>query len=322
MPHLRQLVPLLLLAALPAPAQQPATETTPTPTATSEVPRVPGFSSLLRGFNAGVSLIGLHDSQNGYATLLQPALGYSFNDIFSLDATIPIYLYRLAASIGGNGQLSPQRGEPGDLLFGLHAEFLPRHFQYQATVSATAPTGDSTHGLSTGRFTVDLSNHFQHTFHRVTPDIEIGIGNSSSLANQELNRNYTSLGPLAHFQAGLAFPLLRGMSFSADAYEQLPLGDQKLYETIGDPRGMRPTITVVTGRSVAEDNGFTNTLDIPLNGHLTAAGYYNRSLRFKDDTVSFGLTYVFRSSRAAQKAADEDLLRAVEQELAKPNPRP
>ena len=322
MPLHRQLVRCLALSAIfPALHAQAVPATTPIATSaatrTSEVPKVPGLSSFLRGFNAGITLSGLHDAQNGYASLAQPAVGYTFNPVFSLDITVPIYLYRLAAAQDltlslAQRTLSPQLAEFGDTLISFHAQFLPRGFDYQATFSATAPTGDLNHGLSSGRATVDFSNHLDHAFRHVSPYAEIGIGDSSTLADQLLNRNFTTLGPLAHFQLGAAFPLMYGVSFATNAYEQLPIGDQKIYETIA--RSNAPTISVIAGRGISEDNGFTSTLDIPIRDHTTISGYYNRSLRFHDDTVSFGITFVLRGTRHSS-LSDDDLLRAIDKEL-------
>ncbi len=325
----RQLVfslPLLVLTGALQAQAVPAGAPVATSSAnnSSEVPKVPGLTSFLRGFNAGITFSGMHDSQDGYATVAQPAVGYTFSPIFSLDMTVPIYLYRLAAAQDltiplAQRTLSQQHGELGDMLFGFHAQFFPRHFDYQATLSATAPTGDLNHGLSSGRATVDFSNHVAHTFRHVSPYLEIGIGDSSTLANPLLNRNFTTLGPLAHFQAGAAFPLMYGASFATNAYEQLPIGDQKIYETIARPNA--PTLTVIAGRGISEDNGFTNTLDIPVGGHTTISGYYNRSLRFRDDTVSFGITFVLRGNRPSS-LSDDELLRAINQELQKPSRQP
>jgi hypothetical protein len=319
-------IPLVLLgmswfgsSAQTHPAAQATTPmATSSATETSEVPQVPGISGLLHGVNAGLSISGLHDAQTGWATLAQPAIGYSFNDIFSLDITVPIYMYRLAGSRELrprlNALLVNQRAEPGDVIFSLHGQFLPPHFQYQATVSATAPTGDTIYGLSTGRATFDLSNHLDHAFRYGTTSIELGMGDSSTLINPLVTRNFTSLGPLAHFQAGIAVPLFWGLSFDTNGYEQLPIGDQKIYKNV-TRRGQ--TTLVVSGRRVTEDNGFTNALDIPLDSHTTLSAYYSHSLRFHDDVVSFGVTYVLRGLKSAkEKAADDDrLLQSVHQEI-------
>ena len=310
---------LVLLLALPACAQPPrekppepqpisATQPPPLPGDAQDVPEVPGLSSSLRGWNAGATFSGIHESTTGWATIFTPAIGYSFNDVSSIDATIPIYMYRLAESRSTHpkptAQLINQRGEPGDIVFGLHAQFIPRLFQYQVSGLVTAPTGDEAYGLTTGRVTFDLSNHFERSFGRITPNLEIGAGDSTTLVNRILTKNYTSLGPLAHFQIGLGVELLRGIYFEAEAYEQLPIGDQKIY---GPSRNGKAT--VVTGHNVTEDNGFINALDVPVNAHTTFSGYYSRSLRFRSDTTAIGVTYVFRGTHSAEEAAYDDLFR-------------
>ncbi len=267
---------------------------------------MPGLSSTIHGWNAGATVSGVHDSVTGWATLFTPSAGYSFNDVFSVDGTIPIYFYRLAESRSihpkPNAQLVNQRGEPGDFVLGLHAQFTPHSFQYEVTGLVTAPTGDEAYGLSTGRCTFDISNHFERTFGRLTPNVEIGGGDSSSLVNPTVTKNYTSLGPLAHFQVGVSIDLVRGAIFETDAYEQLPIGDQKIY---GPSRNGKAT--VVVGHGVTEDNGFTNALDIPFGGHFTLSGYYSRSLRIHSDTAAIGFTYVIRAAPATEQDHVDDL---------------
>jgi hypothetical protein len=307
---------IFLLFALPVSAQLPHETPAQSQTSTSQpllldpqdVPEISDPSAPLLGWNAGLTISGVHDSVTGWATLATPAVGYSFNEIFSIDATIPIYFYRLAESRSThpkpNAQLVNQRGEPGDVVLGFHAQFIPRLFQYQLTGLVTAPTGDEAYGLSTGRVTFDVSSHFERTFGRITPNLDIGAGDSSTLVNRTVTKNYTSLGPLAHFQIGLGFDLFLGMSFESDAYEQLPIGDQKIY---GPSRNGKAT--VVTGHNVTEDNGFTNALDIPVNRHFTFSGYYSRSLRLHSDTAAVGITCVLRSTAAAEDNSLDDLFR-------------
>jgi hypothetical protein len=306
---------ILLLFALPASAQLPRetptesqTSSQTSPSTSQNLPEVPGLSGTFHGWNAGLTIAGVHDSVTGWATIATPAIGYSFNDIFSIDATLPIYMYRLAESRStrprANAQLINQRGEPGDVVLGFHAQFIPRLFQYQLTGLVTAPTGDEAYGLTTGRVTFDINNHFERTFGRFTPNLEIGGGDSTTLVNRSITKNYTSLGPLAHFQVGVGIDLPHGMSFESDAYEQLPIGDQKIY---GPSR--HGNATVVTGHNVTEDNGFINALDIPLTSHVTLSGYYSRSLRIDSDTAAIGITYVLRSAaqpdEATQTSMDE-----------------
>jgi hypothetical protein len=278
------------------------------PSKESEVPETPGLSSSIHGLNAGITFAGVHDSVVGWSTLATPSAGYSFNDMFSVDATLPIYMYRLAESLSARprpgARLVNQRGELGDLILSLHAQFLPTFAQYQVTAAVTAPSGDEAYGLTTGRVTFDVNNHFERSFGRLTPVAEIGGGDSTALVNRIVNKNYTSLGPLAHFQAGLGVQLLRGVSFEADAYEQLPIGDQKIY---GPARNGKATI--VTGHSVTEDNGFINSLDIPLDSHTSLSSYYSRSLRLHIDSVAFGISYVLRAPSPPPEDSLDDLFR-------------
>lgn len=308
---------IVLLLAFPAIAQLPDTKPATPQTSTSRsqrpdalaIPEIPDVPPTLHGWNAGLTISGVHDSVVGWATIATPSVGYSFNDVFSIDATLPIYMYRLAESRSTrpkpDARLVNQRGEPGDIVFGLHAQFVPRLFQYQLTGSFTAPTGDEAYGLTTGRVTFDINNHFERTFSRITPNLEIGGGDSTTLVNRTVTKNYTSLGPLAHFQIGLGIDLFRSISFETDAYEQLPIGDQKIY---GPSRNGKAT--VVTGHNVTEDNGFTNSLDIPFGNQFTLSGYYSRSLRIHTDTAAIGITYVLRSAPPTEDTTTlDDLFR-------------
>ena len=126
---------LLLLLALPVGAQvprekplepQPSTVESP-PGDAQDIPELPGISPTLHGWNAGATITGVHESTTGWETIFIPAIGYNFNDIFSIDATVPIYMFRLTNSLAAhpkpNALLVNQRGEPGDVVFGLHAQF-------------------------------------------------------------------------------------------------------------------------------------------------------------------------------------------------------
>ena len=125
-----------------------------------------------------------------------------------------------------------------------------------------------------------INNHFEHDLGIFTPDIELGIGDSSGLINARIHQSYTSVGTLAHFQAGTSIDLPFNASFEADAYEELPVAASTIYSTTG--KGKKK-VTTATGTSVAEDNGFITSLDIPVNGHVILSGFYNRSLRDHDD---------------------------------------
>ena len=302
-------MPLLVCAQRPASPEftQPSCADC-LPTDTSELPGNYGFYSPVRGFNAGLTVSGVHDSATGWSTMATPFVSYSFNRIFSLDATLPVYMYRLAESRylrpSPQAHLVTRRGKPADIIFGMNAQFFPALLSYRVTAAVTAPTGDEEYGLSTGRVTFDVNNHFERSFRRFTPKLELGAGDSSNLVNRAITRHYTSLGPLAHFQVGFILDLLHGASFQGEAYEQLPIGDQKIY---GYSRKRKAT--VVRGENVSEDNGFISSLDVPVNRHTTLSGYYSHSLRLRTDIAAIGVSYILRTPTSIEDIPLDDLFR-------------
>ena len=307
----------LLLLACPGIAQtvQPSSVSTQLPGVLAGAPKSTELASGLSKVNAGFTLTSVHDSAAGWYTLVTPAIAYSFSPRYSIDLSMTTYLYRLAESQAAQSpiptpphpgqppvpptptaeQLVAHKFDPGDIFLAAHATFLRGRFSEMLTPSMTFPSGDSGDGLSTGRVTWDLDSHTALWLPHSALLLDLGGGDSTSLFNRLVTRNYTSLGYLAHFQLGFMASLPQRSSFQSVAYEQLPLGDSKIYTTLTRP-GF-PDQTVVSGRSVSEDNGFTNTLAIPLTRHLTLQGYYNRSLRLHTDTVGMGILFLGRGSQ-------------------------
>lgn len=275
------------------------------------VPRVPGVSTLLDGFNAGVSYSGVHSSSVGWYSVMTPAISYTFSERFSADASTSIYINRLIQNTDpatkATQPLVTDGADPGDTLIGFHATFYPGSLQDIITASLTAPTGNRSEGLGTGQVTYDFNNHTEKYYNKLGFLLDLGIGNSSGLFNDLVVKDYTSVGTLAHFQAGGVFWLPRRTYIEAVAYEQLPLGSQTVYRAVergedvranDDGGGTNPTPqppVAVTVSTASEDNGFTTFVGIPLVDHITLSGYYNRSLRQRLDTVSVGVTFILRS---------------------------
>ncbi len=270
----------------------------PQAVAQEPVPRVPGMSGLLRQFNAGVTYSQIHDSAAGWYDVATPAIGYTISPHFSADASVSIYPYRRVQNHNPATQsaqpLVTDLGEIGDTLLGFHAGFTSGSFRSTTTALLSIPTGDRSNGLGTGRVTFDFSDHLERYFKQVDVLLDLGGGDSSGLFNRLVVKEQSSLGPLAHFQAGMAFYLPYGARFQSVAYEQLPIGHQTVYTSVSPPGA--PASAVLSGNGVSEDNGFTTSIAIPLTDHLTLSGYYNRSLREHLDTVSTGITYVLRGT--------------------------
>lgn len=270
----------------------------PQSTYVEQVPKVPGVSTLLSGFNVGLTFSQVHDSAAGWYNIATPAVSFAFSRRYSADASASIYPYRQVQNHNPATQsqhpLVSDLGEVGDTFLGLHATFKSGGFRSTSTALLSIPTGDRSNGLGTGRVTFDFSNHLVRYFKQTGLLLDLGAGDSSVLFNRLISNEESSLGTLAHFQTGLVVWLPFSSHIQSVAYEQLPIGHQTVYTTVSPPGA--PTTTVNSSTGASEDNGFTTSLAIPLTDKLTLSGFYNRSLRQHLDTVSTGVTYVLRGT--------------------------
>ena len=298
-----------------------------------------------RGFTFTTSFTGSHDSASGWSSEIDSSARYDFNSVFGVEVGMPYYILYSGYSTAGvaSGSLSARNivtvltAKPplvntynalGDLYLKLHFAAPNSSFGYTAAITGTAPTGNTSVGISTGRPTFDLNNHIEHNFGFFTPLAEFGFGDSSALADQQLSsrqanrfaghpvlaesvarqisRPYTSLGPLSHFRAGGTLDFLKIFSFEGSGYEDLPVGDQKIYSHLFLPaknggiiqiaNGKRrrfESVRVATGQGIGEDNGLTGELTINLNRYMALDGTYQHSLRQHFDTVAFGISFTF-----------------------------
>jgi hypothetical protein len=280
--------------AVPAQSQQPTSSTAVN--ANDSGPE--GIIPEVKGFNASLGTTSQHDSTNGWSSLLTPNVAYRLNSYLSADVGVPFFDYINVDQNTGT-KLRPVYGYQtknhafGDTALSVHLDLHPDLFDYNATVTIGMPSGNTNYGLGAGQVTYNFNNHFEHSFDFFSPDIELGLADSSSLVGARARKSYIAVGTLAHFQVGGSFDLTRRMSFSADAYEELPLVTTTVYSTTG--KGKRK-VTTATSQGAAEDNGFSTSLDIPLQSHVTLSGFYNRSVRNKIDTAGFSLTFLLRAA--------------------------
>jgi hypothetical protein len=283
------------LAAQAVSSQNPAHVESPAATTNDEGPA--GIVPFVKGPNLSMVTTSQHDSSNGWSSILTPNLAWRFNRHFSADASTPLYDYiNVIVTTGTTAKpvyaMTTRHFVAGDTAINGHFDVNPKLLSYSFTATLGAPTGDKDDGLGAARVTYNVNNHLEKDFDFFSPDIELGIGDSSQLIGSRIRKSYTTVGELAHFQAGGSFDLPFHLTFESDAYEELPLTKEIVYSTTG--KGKKK-VTTATNEGVAEDNGFTNTLDIPLNGHVTLSGFYNRSLRNKIDTAGFSLTFLLKA---------------------------
>jgi hypothetical protein len=322
----------------------------PSPDVTQEMPD--SVAQLLsapepsvRGLTFSTSMMGGHDSASGWSSVMDSSMRYDFNHVFAVELGVPYYMmhhgYKNTVVVSQSAVKPPlvsAYNTLGDLYLRLHFAAPQTSFHYAAMITGTAPTGDTSSGISTGRPTFDLNNHVEHTFRFFTPMAEFGIGDSSALidqrvsepyaalagnfsrqpallalVNQQIRPPYTTLGPISHYRAGASFDFLKIFTFAPSAYEDLPIGNQKVYSHLFIPSKTGKLVRIINGKRVPgyesvkelsgqgilEDNGLTGEMTISVGRHVALIGTYQHSLRQHLDAVAFGMSFIF--GRAAQK---------------------
>ena len=274
-----------------------------------------GIVPYTRGFNASMIVMGQHDSSSGWSSVMTPGLAFRFNRHWSVALNVPVYSrVEVPVSAPSSKKKGPVNAatvfETKRLLLGdtqlvggfaAHA----RWFDYELTSSMGMPTGNDLHGLGTGQFTYNVNSHFERPLlDWLTPQVELGVTDSNILSDVRVKKSYTDVGTNAHFGVGMGVDLPLGWSFSAEAYEELPMGRQTVTSTTTNGKKGKQLKTITTSRqvSIGEDNGFLNTLDIPLSRHVTLSGFYNRSLRNRLDTAGVSMTFLLRGTPHADDA--------------------
>jgi hypothetical protein len=260
----------------------------------------------VNGINFSLDFTSEHTSSIGWSNALTPTLSYRFNSHFSVEGDVPWYLsikdYVQTTSQGvATDTLAETNNVIGDTEVSGMFEASHEDFDYSLTASGSFPTGNSEFELSAGRSAYNVTTDFDYSIGPFTPAIEIGEGNSSALTNYSVKKPYTAVGPQANFEAGSSVDLPRNLSLDFDAYEDMPIGNQKVYGTAPSQNGSAVIQQTVQGAGTAEDNGFDTELEIPLGTHLTLAGNYERSLIQRTDTLDLSVTWVLRAPK--EKAA-------------------
>ena len=251
-----------------------------------------------RGFTGAFTSTTQHDSSDGWSSQLIPYMGYRVCRYFSVDVSTLLYTkVKVDANIGTKSKpvyadVASKSGAFGDTTLSFHGDARALSVDYTGTFSLGLPSGNRDYGLGAGQVTYNINHRFEKSFGLFTPDIELGYGDTSSLVNQNLLKDYISVGPMAHFQAGTSVDLPWRMNFSADAYEELPLDKNLIYSTTGSGK---KKVTTATNIDPAEDNGFITSLEIPLSHTISMTPFYSRSLRDHADIAGFSFTFVLAS---------------------------
>ena len=266
------------------------------------------------GFSSYTSFEQTHDSASNWSSVLDSSVSYDFSKRFGVSLGVPLYLMQnqintATTSTSTTTPLSASYNSLGDMRMALQFSSPTPVVHYACTLTATAPTGDTTTGISTGRATFDFNNHLEHELGRFTPFADIGIGDSNTLINTIIKRPYSTLGTLPHFKGGASFELVKNLSLEFSGYENLPIGNQKLYSHLyksssgsTSPGASGPSYkkgSYTAGTGISEDNGFSTGVSTTLGKRMDASFVYDHSVHQQLDTLAF--TVGFRIGKHASK---------------------
>ncbi len=255
-----------------------------------------------RGF---VSAIGMEGSfeNSSHVVEVGTLAGYRFDRHVQFDVGLPFYLVSSTSSSSGSST------GVGNLAAALRFFVPNQSLNYATSLTAFAPTGNESLGLSSGRVTFDWTNHVDHSFGWVTPHLDLGFGDTV-LDTPHLLRPYTTLGFNTHVAGGASFDVWKFVSLDASAYDILPSGTQKMY-SLEVPLGFLGLSTPLHGRAfesnhftsgtadLTKDNGFSGSIDLAPNPCVDFSAGYTRSVRYAMDSVSFG--FGVNVAKAAQR---------------------
>jgi hypothetical protein len=217
---------------------------------------------------------------DGFITDVNSTAGYIFNQHFSINLGVP-YLFVSPSSSNTGATSASGMGNPS---LGFRYSSKGPLFDFSTGLNGAFPVASSAKGLSTGRVTFDWDNHFSHDFDRLTPFLNVGVANSVP-DTRFLHRPYTSLGTLAHFEAGSELDLGHKFSVSASGYYILPWGAQQIFV-----RGKKSSPgSIKGGASLTRDDGINLGLDYNLSRFVDLGAGYSYSAYSVLNTVSFGV---------------------------------
>lgn len=240
-----------------------------------------------------------HDSSAGWSSVMDSAVGYSLNQTFAIEAGAPFYLLTTTqgTSTTGSTTATTYSGSLGDAFLRLKAQRKSDALDYSTAFTVTAPTGDTSAGVSTGRATFNWGNRFEHGFDHVTPFGEASIANSLASTRRH-PRDYTTLGAVSEFRGGAGFDLLQHVSLETSAYADIGYGNQKVYSrsvrkgAVGSANAAKhnrafAAAYLTTGSvGLVNDQGLAADLSWNITPRFDMGVSYDHSLHFATDSVS------------------------------------
>jgi hypothetical protein len=165
---------------------------------------------------------------------------YSFNRYIKAYAGIPVYFARATSSTGSTEFMNGIGNAYSGLVVTAGSTI-----HYTSDLVATAPTGDTSRGFSTGHPTVDWTNTFSHSFSAITPYLSVGAANTISDTSFFV-RPFSSKGIVGHYELGTLMNVAPRLSIGGSAYGVRATGEQEIISKVVEkPVVPQPATTTV-----------------------------------------------------------------------------
>src|SRR5215475_5849670 len=229
---------------------------------------------------------------------LDSNLGWDFNKHFGVFAGVPVYFANVPSSTTTTGTTTTTTaGTTNSGLGNVYVGFMVKapnpKLDYAMAVTASAPTGSTSKGFSTGRAGVDWTNRFEHAFDRFTPFFEGGLSNTVP-DTAFLTRPFTSLGGVSHLEEGAEYQLVKRFYAGGSGYQIVPFGNQKVFSKLngeGEGENSFDTSTVSTGNDLTRENGYSTWVGLEPSSIVRFEVGYTRSITFDLNSFAFNLRF-------------------------------
>jgi hypothetical protein len=262
--------------------------------------QVPSAPDSERGFTEIETFQGTLSSP-GNLVKLDSTLGYDFNKHFGVFTGLPLYFTSISSSTSTTGTTTSSGGTSagiGNFYLGLGFRAPNPALNYASTITVGAPTGSVSKGLSTGRATLDWSNHVDRSFSRLTPFLDAGLGNTVPDSGR-IVRPFTSLGGVGHFEEGAEYALTHHFGIGGSGYEITPFGNQKVFSKLvrqggnvavsGNGHGVFQNTFAASGTGLTRENGVSTWVAFQPTRLVRAELGYTRSVTYDINSFSFNL---------------------------------
>jgi hypothetical protein len=272
----------------------------------------PAFSQVdsQKGFTEYETFQGSVNSDN-HVFKVDSTMGWDFNKHFGVYGGVPFYFASVPSSTTATGTTtaSSSNNGIGDAYLGMSFRAGNPSLDYAGSLTVSAPTGDTSKGLSTGRAGVDFTNRISHSFHRFTPFFTGGLSNTVPDASFT-TRPFTSLGAITHLEEGADYQIIRHTYLGFSGYQIVPFGSQKIFSKLvnqggqgsGSGKNSFDNNAQTTGTGITRENGFNVWLGFEPTPLWRAEIGYSRSATFDLNSLAFNLRFnvgkMLRSKRS------------------------